>query len=66
MREDISPEILRELLTATVELIRLRQNNCAHLCIENAAPELFSKLLEEYDRCTFIRVSGVESPTEAT
>ena len=38
---------LRELCTLTVELTRLRQNECKHLCIENFAPELLGKLIRE-------------------
>ena len=40
-------EELRELCTLTVELTRLRQNECKHLCIENFAPELLGKLIRE-------------------
>lgn len=40
-------EELRELCTLTVELTRLRQNECKHLCIENFAPELLGKLIAE-------------------
>ena len=38
---------LRELCAATVELTRMRQNECKHLCIENFAPELLGKLIRE-------------------
>lgn len=40
-------EELRELCALTVELTRLRQNECKHLCIENFAPELLGKLIRE-------------------
>ena len=40
-------EELRELCTLTLELTRLRQNECKHLCIENFAPELLGKLIAE-------------------
>lgn len=40
-------EELRELCRLTVELTRLRQNECKHLCIENFAPELLGKLIRE-------------------
>ena len=43
----MSIEELRELCTLTVELTRLRQNECKHLCIENFAPELLGKLIRE-------------------
>ncbi len=38
---------LRELCTLTLELTKLRQAECKHLCIENFAPELFGKLIGE-------------------
>ena len=41
----MSIEQLREICAVTVELTRLRQNECKHLCIENFAPELLGKLL---------------------
>jgi hypothetical protein len=43
----MSIEELRELCALTVELTRLRQNECKHLAIENFAPELLGKLLAE-------------------
>lgn len=43
----MNTEELRELCTLTVELTRLRQNECKHLCIENFAPELLGKLIRE-------------------
>ena len=43
----MSIEELRELCALTVELTRLRQNECKHLCIENVAPELLGKLIRE-------------------
>ena len=43
----MSIEELRELCALTVELTRLRQNECKHLCIENFAPELLGKLIRE-------------------
>lgn len=38
---------LRELCELTVRLTTLRQNECKHLCIENIAPEILRKLLDE-------------------
>jgi hypothetical protein len=38
---------LRELCALTVELTKLRQAECKHLCIENFAPELLGKLIRE-------------------
>jgi hypothetical protein len=43
----MNTEELRELCTLTVELTRLRQNECKHLYIENFAPELLGKLIRE-------------------
>ena len=43
----MSIEELRELCAVTVELTRLRQNECKHLAIENFAPELLGKLIRE-------------------
>jgi hypothetical protein len=39
---------LRVLGDMTVALTKLRQNECKHLCVENAAADIFSKLLEAY------------------
>ena len=30
----------------TVDLVRLRQENCEHLAVENMAPELFARLVD--------------------
>ena len=35
----------------TLELVRLRQNECKHLCIENLAPKIFGRLLREFVGC---------------
>lgn len=52
-------EELRELCTLTVELTRLRQNECKHLCIENFAPGLLGKLIRER------LAMGLAAPDEA-
>lgn len=52
-------EELRELCTLTVELTRLRQNECKHLCIENFAPELLGKLIRKR------LAMGLAAPDEA-
>lgn len=41
-------EELKEICKLTVELTRLKQNECAHLCIENVAPEIFEKLMRAH------------------
>lgn len=46
---------LRELCALTVELTRLRQNECKHLAIENFAPELLGKLIRELDQVDSVR-----------
>ncbi|MCA3188313.1 MULTISPECIES: hypothetical protein [unclassified Cupriavidus] len=43
----LSPSHLREICTLTLELVKLRQNECKHLSIENIAPEIFGRLLTE-------------------
>lgn len=55
----MSIEELRELCAVTVELTRLRQNECKHLCIENFAPELLGKLIRER------LAMGLAAPDEA-
>jgi hypothetical protein len=42
----IGADDLRELCALTVELTRLRQNECKHLCIENFAPGILQKLIQ--------------------
>ena len=55
----MSIEELREIFAMTVELTRLRQNECKHLAVENFAPELLGKLIRE-------RLSlGMPAPDEA-
>ena len=44
----ITPDALRVIASLTVELTRLRQNECKHLCVENVAPEIFGKLVAAY------------------
>ena len=56
-------EELRELCTLTVDLTRLRQNECKHLCIENFAPELLGKLISE--RLAMGLAMGLAAPDEA-
>ena len=43
----MSIDELRELCALTLELTKLRQAECKHLCIENFAPELLGKLIRE-------------------
>lgn len=51
-------EEFRELCTLTVEMTRLRQNECRHLYIENFAPELLGKLIR-------VRLeNGLAAPSE--
>lgn len=32
----------------TVRLTKMRQDNCAHLCVESVAPEIFGRLVMAY------------------
>jgi len=47
-------EELSEICKLTVELTRLRQNECKHLCIENFAPELMKKLILEFREANMV------------
>ena len=42
MRVSLYPHELAIVERLTVELTRLRQNECSHLCIENVGPETVS------------------------
>lgn len=44
-RIPLPTEELRVLADLAVELVKLRQNECKHLCIENIGPEIWGKLL---------------------
>ncbi len=37
---------LELIFKLTVELVQLRQSECKHLCIENAAPEILRGIIE--------------------
>ena len=41
----VTPDELRTICDATVRLTEIRQRGCAHLCVENVAPEIMRKLL---------------------
>jgi hypothetical protein len=41
----VSDSVMKVLSEMAVELTRLRQNECKHLCIENYTPEVFEKLI---------------------
>ena len=41
----ITVEELKVICDATVRLVEIRQRGCAHLCVENIAPEIMHKLL---------------------
>ena len=42
----VTVDELRELCELTVQLTKLRQNECKHLCIENIAPDILRNLLD--------------------
>lgn len=46
MRISLYEHELKIAMTLTVELTRLRQNECASLCVENVGPEIFVKLID--------------------
>lgn len=39
---------IESICRLTVELTKLRQSECKHLCIENFVPELFGKLIRQF------------------
>ncbi len=41
----ITVEELKAICDATVRLVEIRQRGCAHLCVENVAPEIMHKLM---------------------
>ncbi len=43
----VSCDELEKICGLVVDLTRLRQNECKHLCIENFAPDLLARLLFE-------------------
>lgn len=45
VRLPFPPDELRVLAELTVELVKLRQNECKHLCVENVGPEIWKALL---------------------
>ena len=45
-KPSITIEEFREVCKLTVELTRLRQNECKHLCVENFAADLLPRLLD--------------------
>ena len=44
----VSLDVLRVLCDTTVRLTEIRQRGCAHLCVENFAPECLRNLIETY------------------
>lgn len=54
----MSIEELKELCALTVELTKLRQAECKHLCIENFAPELLGNLIRECMGATMVNDDG--------
>lgn len=40
------PDQFKRLCDLTLELTRLRQNECKHLCVENFSPKLLKELME--------------------
>jgi hypothetical protein len=44
----MNSEQLKAICDLTIKLTELRLKDCAHLCIENFAPELFAQLIGEF------------------
>lgn len=45
---EIPHEVMKDICELTLSLTMLRQKECSHLCIENYAPEVFTKLIAGY------------------
>lgn len=45
-RVSLYPHELKAVVELTESLVRLRQNECANLAIENVGPEIFAKLID--------------------
>lgn len=45
---EIPADHLQILADMTVQLVTLRQNECKHLCVENAAASTFANILAAY------------------
>lgn len=46
IRTPLSRDELECCVELTERLVRLRQNECKHLCVENVGPDVFRKLIE--------------------
>jgi hypothetical protein len=46
MRISLYKHELEAICALTVSLVRLRQDECSHLAIENVGPEIFEKLID--------------------
>jgi len=61
----ISNEQLQIVSNLTLQLVKLRQNECKHLSIENSAPEIFRNLLliahNDYD---LVEIDPIGRPVE--
>lgn len=44
----LSRDELECAVELTERLVKLRQNECKHLCIENIGPEIYRKVLQAY------------------
>lgn len=63
----ITADELREICTAVVELTRIRQSGCSHLCVENFAPEIMRKMLYELQmyRIGYARAAILDTETRS-
>lgn len=44
--ENFKEHELKLIFQLTLDLVKLRQNECKHLCVENAAPEILRGIME--------------------
>ena len=58
-------EKLKLLCDMTVQLTKLRQNECKHLSIENTAPEIFSNLLSSYASFMIFEYHANKNPVDS-
>jgi hypothetical protein len=58
MRISLYKHELEVVLALTVQLTRMRQEECTHLAIENVGPEIFGKLVDTLYSRGFYKYPG--------
>ncbi len=48
METDLPPEILKILADYAADMVRIRQSEVPHLCMENVAPEMLERVVKAY------------------